>query len=109
MHIKTKNPSDHEFFATSLQRRKNIFCVQREFCDFFTFSHQKNGTNDLTIFLLFLSRENNPSPMTPLISLKFFYSPNHTVLAVATKSPEYKDLEILDFSIKIDFPFTSTL
>ena len=33
----------------------------------------------------------------------------HTVLAISTKSPENKDLEILDFLIKIDFDITSTL
>ena len=33
----------------------------------------------------------------------------HTVLAISTKSPENKDLEILDFLIKIDFDITFTL
>ena len=33
----------------------------------------------------------------------------HTVLAISTKSPENKDLEILDFLIKIDFNITFTL
>ena len=35
--------------------------------------------------------------------------PIHTVLAISTKSPENKDLEILDFLIKIDFDITFTL
>ena len=33
----------------------------------------------------------------------------HTVLAISIKSPENKDLEILDFLIKIDFDITFTL
>ena len=41
----------------------------------------------------------------------YFYSLiyRHTVLAISTKSPENKDLEILDFLIKIDFDITFTL
>jgi len=37
------------------------------------------------------------------------FLPNHTVLAISTKSPENKDLEILYFLIKIDFNITFTL
>ena len=34
---------------------------------------------------------------------QLYISNAHTVLAITTKSPEIKDLEILDFTVKINF------